>query len=61
MATPESNFIKWFLDGIPGTWHAQRIETTTGRGVPDLNLCIGKGQECWIEFKAGGRMPGPAS
>lgn len=50
---PEALSSKWFLGGLPETWHAQRIETTTGRGVPDIELCVGPyGRTCWIEMKA---------
>jgi len=30
--------------------HMQRIETTTGPGVPDVNMCC-NGVECWVELK----------
>lgn len=30
--------------------HAQRIETTTASGVPDINVCM-QGLEFWIETK----------
>lgn len=50
MATPEAMFSAWFVKNLPDAWDHQRIETTTGRGVPDLNVCTPKG-ECWIELK----------
>lgn len=56
---PEALFSSWFHKTLPVGWDAQRIETTTGRGVPDLNVCAGPRQEFWIEFKSGGRNPGP--
>lgn len=48
---PESTFKNWTLRGLPKNWHAQTVETTTGRGIPDVNLCTPLG-EVWIEFKA---------
>lgn len=48
---PEALSSKWFLGGLPEAWHAQRIETSTGRGVPDIELCAA-GCTCWIEMKA---------
>lgn len=46
----EKQFSAWLMDKLKG--HAQRIETTTGNGVPDINLCH-KGREFWIETKIG--------
>lgn len=37
--------------------HWQSIETTTGRGVPDVNLCY-RGTELWMELKVG-KKPEP--
>lgn len=53
---PEALFKRWFLFKLPKGWHAQTIETTTGRGVPDLNVCH-EGREYWIELKADGAIP----
>ena len=53
---PEATTAKWFMSGLPEHWHAQRIETTTGRGVPDIELCA-NGRCCWIELKALRRRP----
>lgn len=39
--------------------HVQRIETTTGNGVPDLNFCSPSTGEVWIELKAWGKQPTP--
>lgn len=36
--------------GAMPTVHWQRIETSTGLGVPDMNGCV-IGKEFWIEFK----------
>lgn len=57
--TPEATFTKWFSTHLPVNWHYQRIETTTGRGVPDAQICAGPGREFWVEFKVGGRRTGP--
>lgn len=54
--TPERALAKWLLDALPPNSHAQRIEVTTGRGVPDLNLC-GNGREWWLELKADHKLP----
>lgn len=39
---PEAKFTSWFTRSLPHDWHSQRIETTTGRGVPDMNICSRK-------------------
>lgn len=60
MMKPEANFKKWLIEGLPNGWHGQTIETTTGRGVPDLNLCgsaDGKTVEWWLELKAAHNRP----
>lgn len=42
--------LKKHLDVYPET-HYQRIETgSTGRGIPDLNICHA-GREVWVELK----------
>lgn len=57
MTTPElkeyNRNEKKFYDALHGhlqACHVQRIETTTGPGVPDVNICRG-GIECWLELK----------
>ena len=50
MSSPEKLFNNWFLKSLPATWHSQRIETTTGRGVPDINIRAPEG-EFWVEMK----------
>lgn len=45
----EKKFYEWLRPYLPG--HYQRIETTTGSGVPDLNVCY-LGTETWVELKA---------
>lgn len=40
LMTPEALFTNWFKRTLPPNWHSQRIETTTGRGVPDVNVCV---------------------
>lgn len=53
---PEQALKNWLVSGVPIGAHTQTIETTTGRGVPDLNLCL-DGNETWIELKAQGYRP----
>ena len=53
--TRENNFWKWLkLGGSANEFkdrlHFQRIETTTGAGVPDLEGCL-DGREFWTELK----------
>lgn len=60
MAKPEANFKSWLVSGLPAGWHAQTVETTTGRGVPDLNICgsmKGKTVEMWLELKGDHNRP----
>ncbi len=38
------------MAGLDPKAHAQRIETSTSSGVPDINICIG-GKEIWVETK----------
>lgn len=47
---PESKFSQWLIDKVLNQGHAQRIETTTTSGVPDINYATIDG-ECWIETK----------
>lgn len=56
----EATTARWFMGGLPEHWHAQRIETTTGRGVPDVEMCI-NAKSVWVELKARRRAPDPAS
>jgi hypothetical protein len=48
----EAKFSSWLMqhwlsgEGV----HAQRIETTTGSGIPDINFCV-QGFEGWLETK----------
>lgn len=55
---PEATFYHWFASHAPKNWHVQRIETTTGRGIPDTQVCAA-GKEFWLEFKSGGRISSP--
>lgn len=48
--TPEASFYAWFRRHLPSDWDAQRVETTTSRGVPDLNVATLMG-EFWVELK----------
>lgn len=53
MAISESGFWSWLRTQLkrPDV-DVQRIESPrTGKGIPDLNLCIA-GQEVWVELKA---------
>lgn len=57
---PEALFKTWLTGGLPAHWHGQTIETTTGRGVPDVNICgsaSGKTVEWWLELKASHPRP----
>lgn len=53
---PEANFKSWLTGRVPKHWHCQTIETTTGRGIPDLNICNDAG-EMWLEIKAAHKRP----
>lgn len=60
MAKLEATFKSWFIGGLPPGWHGQTIETTTGRGVPDVNVCgseNGQTVEWWLELKAQHKQP----
>lgn len=46
---PEQKFYYLIKDHLPG--HVNRIENSTGVGMPDVNFCF-KGQETWLELKA---------
>jgi hypothetical protein len=51
MATPEQRLNQWIKSALPKTWQLTRIETTTGRGIPDLHIASPWGG-FWIESKA---------
>jgi hypothetical protein len=46
----ESDFKKWFVAQFKKDCDITPIETSTSRGVPDLNLCR-QGVEIWVELK----------
>jgi hypothetical protein len=48
--TPEAKFSKWVVSNFLRDADVQRIETSTGSGVPDINVCY-QGFEFWIETK----------
>lgn len=49
--TAESQFWSLIAGHLPPLVHVQRIETgSTGRGIPDVNLCW-DGVETWLELK----------
>lgn len=47
--TPEQKFYYLIKEHIPG--HVNRIENSTGVGIPDVNFCF-DGLETWLELKA---------
>lgn len=56
MKGPEAKFYQW-LKRTFSRWDFQRIETTTGLGVPDVHICAYQGTdkvpvEFWAELKA---------
>lgn len=51
--TPEQKFWQLLKPHIPG--HVNRIENSTGVGIPDVNYCY-NGQETWLELKAGSQL-----
>lgn len=51
MNTNEKTLWSLFKGHLPKGSDFQRIETgSTGRGIPDVNLCY-EGRECWVELK----------
>lgn len=48
--TPEAKFSRFIMQRVLAGTHAQRIETSTGSGIPDINVCY-CGIELWIETK----------
>lgn len=56
--TPEQLLNKFIIDALSrGKVHCQRIESSTGSGIPDINVRW-MDQEFWIESKAN---PGPSA
>lgn len=54
----ETHAVNAFIKNMPASWHIQKIETSTGSGVPDLNVAIPdrvpqRCREMWIEMKNG--------
>ena len=49
MKKQESKFYQELKKAWPNV-HFQRIETTTGLGIPDVNCCV-NGVEFWLELK----------
>ncbi len=47
---PEAKFNRWLIDNVFVGMHHQRIETTTGSGIPDFNVCW-QGVDFWVESK----------
>jgi hypothetical protein len=56
--TPEQKATAMLRAASPEGWFYQRIETNTGRGVPDLFLRTDKAS-LWIEMKASGLILRP--
>lgn len=48
---PETRFYKHLKTILPQDWFLQRIETTTGVGIPDLNVLIPHLGDFWAELK----------
>ena len=48
--TPEQKFNRWLIDNVFFDMHYQRIESTSGSGIPDFNACW-LGVEFWVESK----------
>lgn len=46
----EATFSQWLIRQMNPYFHCQRVEVTTGSGVPDINCCWHEG-EFWIETK----------
>ena len=54
--TDEHKFYMWLKQGLKVfACDIQRIETSTGSGVPDLNVCY-EGKEVWVELKANNKL-----
>ena len=46
----ESTLWQYLKKGMQGKWHATRIESSSGNGVPDVSFGL-PGKNCWIELK----------
>jgi hypothetical protein len=57
MAKPEARFYSFSVLPALRKCDLQRIEATTGRGIPDLNVCY-QGKEFWVELKVAQRLSG---
>lgn len=56
--TPEQRFKKRIRTALVlAGWDVQTIETSTGRGVPDLNVSHSYTGEFWLELKYGDATP----
>ncbi len=54
---PETRFKQLIRDHLAKNgWDVQAIETSTGRGVPDLSVAHPKVGDVWIEVKYGDRL-----
>lgn len=47
---PEAKLKRWVIGTLLAGGHCQTIETTTGSGIPDINVCY-DGKEFWVETK----------
>ncbi|UOF78073.1 vrR-nuC [Caudoviricetes sp.] len=47
----ERQFVNWLVAKLKIVADVMKVESTTSRGVPDLNLCLTVGREVWIECK----------
>ena len=47
----ESGVWSYLRNGMAGRWHATRIESSAGNGVPDVNFALPTGTSGWIELK----------
>ena len=50
---PEQLLYTRIRDNLGHEWDTQRIESTIGRGIPDITTCHRSTGEIWIEAKAG--------
>jgi len=46
----ESDLWKYIKTGMIGKWHASRIESSAGNGIPDISFGL-PGKNGWIELK----------
>lgn len=49
-AVNESDLWKYIKTGMIGKWHASRIESSAGNGIPDISFGV-QGKNGWIELK----------